>query len=792
MRETADGPVRTLARAPAAVAAACFVAGVWLGSWAQTGAAGSLVLVGCCGTLLCLRVAARRGGGLSRTALCLLWASLGLFQGRLRIAAPAEIARRSFAALPQLADRADRLDGVLVDFWTGAPPHVHGRMRAERLWREGSWRPFPAEVFLFVSGEQAPERLADRGDRVLAVGHLQPEGLPASDRDLALPWPSYRFSVKSTLRLEPRGRTTLSLLTLPNRWLAASFPPRGSRGAEFDRDVRGPLSALLLGRTTELDRGMVGRYRRGGLYHLLVVSGLHVALAAGLALALLRLAGMRGRARALALLGVVGVFVLVGGANPPAVRAGLVLAIHLASRLLERPIDGMQALGLSALILFGAAPGQIFSIGTILTFAAVCGITLLTAPIRSRLPRRPASLFSALAAALAAQAATAPILLWRFNLVSAGAWLTAPLSVPLSGALIGLGALLLACFTAGFFAVPAVFLFAQGSRCLEWFAERASGVAFLRPTPPLEAVLLVSSLTLVGALAIGRLRRGALAAAALLFLWLALRPGPSGPLRGFRFEALDVGQGDALLLRWGRRAMLVDGGGPFDLDARDFGRTRLLPKLLDRGVTRLDAALLTHPHPDHALGLFAVLEELPVSVFWRSAGEDEGALFSGLEEVARSRGIPARALQANQLVRWPDASLAVLHSGGTRRKIDATNNQSVVAVFERDGRRAFLTGDAGAATESELLRARRVPRADVLKIGHHGSRGSTTPPFLAAVSPRLALISCGRGNRFGHPAPETLRTLLTLRVPVLRTDLLSDLRVELLPRATRLSYRGVL
>ena len=124
---------------------------------------------------------------------------------------------------------------------------------------------------------------------------------------------------------------------------------------------------------------------------------------------------------------------LVAGANPPAVRAGLVFAVFVAARLLERPIGAGQAIGLSAILLFLASPAQVFSIGTILTFAAVGGIALFTERIRARLPARPDWLFGALAAAVAAEVVTAPIIFWRFNLVAAGAWLTAPLAVPLSG-----------------------------------------------------------------------------------------------------------------------------------------------------------------------------------------------------------------------------------------------------------------------------------------------------------------------------------------------------------------------
>jgi len=251
-----------------------------------------------------------------------------------------------------------------------------------------------------------------------------------------------------------------------------------------------------------------------------------------------------------------------------------------------------------------------------------------------------------------------------------------------------------------------------------------------------------------------------------------------------------VGQGDAILLRWNRRAILVDGGGPFDPTATDFGRTRVVPKLLDRGVTRLDAVLLTHPHPDHALGLFGVLEELPVAELWRSSGDDESAFHARLEALSVRRRTRARTLGALDVWERDGARLTVLHSGGPFRKSDAINNQSVVALFERDGRSALLTGDAGMPTEKDLVEAGALTRVDVLKVGHHGSNTSTGAGFAAALAPRVALLSCGRRNRFGHPAARPLATLQTLCIPVLRTDLRSDCRVELGEATTRLAWRG--
>jgi competence protein ComEC len=805
----AERPVRpALPETPAAWGALALVAGIALGSRSVEGEMAAVLLAVACAAFALFRLRPSGSGGrgfdrAARLALLLLAAALGFALGRVRIARPAEAARRAFGNLQPGADRADRVEGVLADFWSGDAPHAHGRLKAERLWDPAAskWVPFPADVFLFLSGEEPAAATggdlrdragSDRGDRVVIVGKLRAEGPPVSDRDITAPWPLFRLSIKSALRIEASRATWLSVLCAPNRWLYSRFPPVGSRGPGFERDVRGPLAALLLGRTAELDRGMVARYRRGGMYHLLVIAGLHVGLAAGIVLALLRGFGVRGRRRDALLTLTVLLFVLVGGANPPAVRAGIVFGVYALTRLLERPVAPGQTVGLSALVLFCAAPEQIYAIGTVLTFAAVAGIAAFGPLLRDLMPWRP-RFVSGFAAAVAAQIGTAPALLWRFNVVSAGAWLTAPVTIPLAGLLIALGAALLVLFALGLPFGPVAALFATGSRGLELFAERMAGMAVLRPTPSLAAVTAVAALLGAGVLARDRsvLRRAAWACAAALFLILAVSRGPSGPERGFSLEALDVGQGDAILLRWGRHALLVDGGGPLDGHARDFGRTRLLPKLLDRGVTRLDAVLLTHPHPDHAVGLFAILEELPVGAFWTSSGSDENGFHRDLGDLAREKRVPVRALRTGSSVRWRDARLDVLLAGGERSKRDATNNESVVARFTRDGRSALLTGDAGAAAESRLLRSGRAFASDLLKVGHHGSRGGSTPAFLAAVAPRAALVSCGRENRFGHPAPETLASLGNLGVRLFRTDRDSDVRVDLLPGATRVLRRDL-
>ncbi|HMA17304.1 MAG TPA: hypothetical protein VKS03_02605, partial [Thermoanaerobaculia bacterium] len=229
------------------------VVGIALGAKAVEGEKVGVWVCGLSAVLALLFSAREPSGRAGAIAGLLSCGSLGFVEGRVTIARREELAHAAFVALPKGAERADRVEGILVDFWSDAPPRARGRLRAERLRIAGEWRPFPAEVFVFVSGTIPPESAADRGDRVSIGGHLRREEVPASERDVALPWTRYRISVKSTLQIRRESATVLSMLSFPNRVLSGRLPAVGSRGPWFERNVRGPLAALLLGRTSQLD-----------------------------------------------------------------------------------------------------------------------------------------------------------------------------------------------------------------------------------------------------------------------------------------------------------------------------------------------------------------------------------------------------------------------------------------------------------------------------------------------------------------------------------------------------------
>ena len=772
------GPVVRSAPAPMLAAALLFAVGIAAGGWSSGGSGLAVVAA-----VLALAAVAVAGARTARPYAALFFLVAGFAAGGTRVRSAADTAAASWIRVDP--GRPVRITGVLEDFWTGSAGILRTRLRATGIEQGGSIGRFPAPVTLSAFGNQPPAGI--RGDRIRATVSLESPEDPVSTRDLPVPSSIYRATVKSGWQTEVVGRTPASVPAAVNEFLARRLFASGlSR-----RDAIEPIAALLLGRTGDLEIETAETVRQGGFAHVLLATGLQVGLFALFLHGILAAAGIRSHRRDAVLLLGIAIFWAVGGGGPSVSRVALTLGFLLVSRLFELPVSPLQALGLSALVILAADPAQVWRFGFWLTYAAALAIALLTEPLASGLGFLPAGARRIAAVTVAAQLAVAPLVLWRFNAVQPLAWIVAPLAAVAAAVLMLFGfAVLLLVAVHLPPALPAA-LFSASFGAVERAAAGIHRSSILAPTPPLAAVLLLLAI----AAGVARTRRAAfriagLAIFAALFAFLAGRSAPALGRGELIVEALDVGQGDAFLLRAERSAFLVDGGGSFS-GAEDFGRVRLLPKLLDRGVRRLDGVLLSHPHPDHAAGLLAVLREIPFGVFLRGEGEDEGEWFARLDAAARAAGRPTRLLATGERFSWGGGTFDVLRSGGRRFKKDATNNASVVLLYTRGGRRILLTGDAGIPAEQEILsRPGTFPRIDVLKVGHHGSRTSSGADFVSAFAPRAALLSCGRHNRFHHPSPETLATFERLRVPLFRTDLRSDVGVLLTPGHLFLRERG--
>jgi competence protein ComEC len=249
-----------------------------------------------------------------------------------------------------------------------------------------------------------------------------------------------------------------------------------------------------------------------------------------------------------------------------------------------------------------------------------------------------------------------------------------------------------------------------------------------------------------------------------------------------RLIAFDVGQGDSTLLQFpDRSALLVDAGGtPFGSMAFDIGARVLAPAIWSRGLRRLDGLVVTHGDPDHIGGAPAVLDDFAPADLWQGVPVPSHAALNALLDRAVAAGARLANRRPGEAVRFGEVDVRVLHPPAPDwERPRVRNDDSIVLDVRYRDVSILLTGDVGASVEREIVPLLRPAPIRILKVGHHGSRTSTSQEFLDAVRPQIAIISCGRGNTFGHPAPEVLRRLEAVGADIYRTDRDGQITIEI-------------
>ena len=565
---------------------------------------------------------------------------------------------------------------------------------------------------------------------------------------------------------------------------------------------------FVLGEDEEVDPATTEDFRRAGLSHLLAVSGQNVALLALLAMPLLAALGMPLRTRLLWVLGLIAVYVPLAGAGPSIQRAGIMGGLSVLATLAGRRASRLYGLVFAAVVLLALEPGVAADVGWQLSFAAVLGILLLATPLRRAILARIGkhgwrrALADGAAMTIAATLATAPLIVFHFEEFSTTTLAANLLALPAVAPAMWLG--MLAAAAGQVPGLPVEALNALDAPLLAYIAQVAAWCG--RPSwASLHVHLglggLAASYVLLAGAAIATQRiarhrqlrtfrrsqprvpadltdrgRGliriakqtstagggvaalvAVAALGVVALMGGKVSGAAGSTEfGLRVSVLDVGQGDAILLQpRGATAVLVDGGPPGD---------GIAAELRDAGVDRLGAAIVTHDQSDHAGGVRDLLGTMPIErvyfgVLRRSTLARVHA--AGIATARLARGGELRDGRLRLDVLWPPRELLA----GPHRGEDP-NRLAIVALARWRGFSILLTADA----EAETTPLDPGP-VDVLKVAHHGSDDAGLGALLDRTRPRLAAISVGAGNPFGHPTPGTLATLAAHDVPVLRTDL---------------------
>lgn len=595
----------------------------------------------------------------------------------------------------------------------------------------------------------------------------------------------------------PLARLSFALRHGLEQHIATSLPP--AQGAV--------LQGMLVGDRQHLPPSVADDLERTGASHLLATAGLHVGLLLALLLGILSLLRTPRRTAAAAAMVLLVLYALMAGGRPAVSRAALVGCIFLLATVLEREPDLWTSLSAAALGLLMVDPRAILDAGFQLTFCTVVSIALLMplAPLAIlgrrdeqavpplRWLRRPVELISALFfLALCAQVGSAALVAEHFHEVSLIGVAANTLLVPIAAVILWMGfvtgvaahllpfaappldhqiSLLLSAFArlAALLARPQWASVADAAPSV-WFIALyyailwGAAILWQRRAPFQDGGLATSGRSHSG----GVLLLITLLVAGQMALVVAGAARPSGELKAW---FLDVGQGDGAVIETPRGSvMVVDTGGIDGVAGDNEGRRTVGPFLREQGIRRVDLLVLTHPHADHIGGAAEIIDRFPVGLVLdngQQTGSPEEAQYRSEE---RSWQVRSLIGAPGERISFADGVTADVLAPTPDERAGVPNNASVVVRVTYGHTALLLMGDAEQPEEDELVRERQPLQCDLLKVGHHGSHTSSSPEFLAAARPRLAVISVGAHNLYGHPSPEIVDRLAACTQRLFRTD----------------------
>jgi competence protein ComEC len=687
--------------------------------------------------------------------------------------------------------------GILLEDAAPRDGYVSLRLRTTAIEMASRWRPAQGDVALSVSGEAAAGQAAAwRAGRTIdaPASFRRParylnDGVPDFERDLALGGTTLLGSIKSGLLVEVQAPGSLldeyaaDVRVRVRRTIAR-------RVAIHDAVAAAIVTAVLIGDRTGLPEAVRERLQEAGTYHVIAISGGNIAILAALVFGLSMLAGLHGRAGALIGIVVLLLYSQIAVAGPSVWRATLMAIAYLAARLLDHRTAVWQTASVAAALMVVIRPLDLRDPGFVLTFGATIALiegTRRSARIVSA-TSAPAWVFASVVASLAVELALLPVAAQLFSRVTSAGLVLNLIAVPMMGVAQVAGLVVVVCdawsgvaAAAGWVAYIAADALVDSARLVEvapWLTARV---------PPPGITLIVIYYSALAIVLFARSIAGRSASVCALAISFACIVGlvPVGAVRpamaaALRLTMFDVGQGEAMLLEGGARRLQIDAGGaPFGSGGFDIGERVLVPALWFRGIRTIDTLLLTHGDPDHAGGAAAVLEEFGISQLWEGIEVPRHEPSRLIRDLVTLRGARREVRRAGEAFRWGSVTIRVLHPPEPDWERPRVRNDDSVVLDIRHGDVALLlTGDIGTEVERAIVPRLLPARIRVLKVGHHGSRTSTSQTLLDAWRPHIALISAGRGNTFGHPAPDVVQRLENAGARIYRTDRHGQITLE--------------
>ncbi len=552
------------------------------------------------------------------------------------------------------------------------------------------------------------------------------------------------------------------------------------------------LAAILLGERQGIDRDIKADFQNSGVAHVLAISGLHVGFVVLFIYILISFLPLSFRWHhiftVILLLG----YMLLTGANPPVVRASLMVTIYLLGKNLEKKPNVYNTVFTAAFLILLFQPQQLFWVGFQFSFVAVLSILFLYAllqPLEEKLltflPKGKLNklihraIITPFLVSLAAQLGTIPLIAIYFHKIPLVSFVLNLIVIPLVGVIVPIG--FLAILTSFLLFSIGLLISELLSHIIEFliaivhFAANIPMAYIQIPkVPGLAVVLYLLILILIFSWNKPKLdgvRKPAWVFVGILLIWFIAPKSHANDIL-----MLDVGQGESSLVRTtGDQILLFDAGPTYP--NWDTGENVIFPALQEWGELHVHKVIISHPHNDHMGGMFSLLKLISIDSVYLPPLKSSYFLQDSLLNELKHHQIPCRFLKAGDMI-YVDKQTRIYVLAPFETYLHTTsssgmevNNTSIVCLMKTAGSSMLFTGDAEYQVEHKVQSWGKILDTDILKIGHHGSPTSSSKEFLNATSPEIGLIPVGKNNRYNHPSPLILFRLKSLGVRYFRTDL---------------------
>ncbi len=612
------------------------------------------------------------------------------------------------------------------------------------------------------------DSLAERGSTIRAEGTAKPikSATNPGEFDLAKYYEKqkigYFFYSDSLLVTVPNQNPLIAITN------TVSVRIEKSVSSICNEPYASTICAILLGRKDLLDEDIYGLFSACGIGHILAISGLHISM---LGISLYRLLKRLGRGDFFSMAVGVTVIIMYGimtGNATSTVRATIMYAALVTANIYNRTYDMLSAASLAAIIMAIRNPAVVESSAFILSYTAVLGVCVVSRVICDTLrPRK--KILNALLVSVSIQLSTVPVIMYYYYEVPVLAVFLNLIVIPLmsvlmysslAGSVLGLVSVNLGKIAI----IPAVAIL-KVYEILCTFSLKIPWARFVSGKPQLWRIAIYYAILGAILLVMYLIKKRWFASLIILpCLFIFIRISDKS-----RIVFLDVGQGDGIYIAASDGTkILMDCGSS---DRKNLYENILEPFLFSSGVDRLDYIIVTHPDTDHISGIIELLSQKRIRAdtlcLPYTLNKDEK--YIELETAAAARGMHIEYLCEGKEIRLKETVLTCLHPFTDNSGTDS-NGMSIVMSLKQGNFSALFTGDLPGASDEAVIRVLSFSSFDILKVAHHGSKNSSSSDFLNAVSPQYAVVSCGEGNRYGHPHNETIERLEAAGSRILRTD----------------------